>query len=120
MALCNDEQRNGGHRFHIFLASAVCNCLGKLIEQDVGFAIQHLAAFLNRSLSDGLRQVAFPRPAWTEKQSVLSFVDEGASAGSHGSCNRSRRSPQRRGIIGNLKPCYCLQQMQRTQERFIR
>jgi hypothetical protein len=68
----------GSHRFHVFLASAVRNGLGQLIEQDVGFAIQNLAALLNRSLSDGLRQVALPRSAGSEKQCVLAFVDEGA------------------------------------------
>src|SRR4051812_20897767 len=44
----------------------------------MGFAIQHFAALLNRSLSDGLRQVALSRSSGTEKQSVLAFVDEGA------------------------------------------
>ena len=33
---------------------------------------------MNRSLSDGLRQVALPRSAGAEKQRVLALVDEGA------------------------------------------
>ena len=74
----DDKQRNGRHRFHELFASAVCNCLGQFIEHDVGFTIEHAVALQDDSLSDGLRQVTFPRPSRTEKQSVLSFVDEGA------------------------------------------
>jgi hypothetical protein len=47
-------------------------------ERHVGLAIKYSVALQDDSLSDGLRQVAFARPDWTEKQSVLSFVDEGA------------------------------------------
>ena len=36
----DNEQRDGGDRFHVFFARAVGDSLGQLIEQDVRFAIQ--------------------------------------------------------------------------------
>src|SRR5579883_2299796 len=44
----------------------------------VGFAVEHAIALLDDSLSDGLRQVTFPAPGWTEKQAILVTGDEGA------------------------------------------
>ena len=45
----DDEQRHGGHRFHVFFARAVGDGVGQFIEQDVRFAIQHSVALLDRS-----------------------------------------------------------------------
>jgi hypothetical protein len=42
----------------------------------VGFAIQHTIALLNRGLSDGLSQVAFPGASGTEEQSIFALADE--------------------------------------------
>ena len=72
----DDEQRDRGHRFHVFSARAVGDSFGQLIEQDVGFAVQHFVALLDGGLADGLRQVAFARSAGTKKQRVFALADE--------------------------------------------
>jgi len=53
----------------------VPSAIGQYVEQDMSFAIKHLAALLNRSLSDGLRRVALPCSARAERQRVLALVD---------------------------------------------
>jgi hypothetical protein len=54
----DDQQRDGGDRFDVFLARAICNSVGELVEQDVRFAIKNLVALQDGGLSDGLGEMA--------------------------------------------------------------
>src|SRR5260370_5513734 len=74
--LVDDQQRHGGERLHELSARAVHDGLGKLVEQDMGFAIEHAIALLNGGLADSLRPVALTGAAWPKKQCVFCPADE--------------------------------------------
>jgi hypothetical protein len=54
--------------------------LGQLVEQHVGFAIEHTVALLNGRLADGLGQVALARATRSKEQCVFALADESASS----------------------------------------
>src|SRR5258708_28894942 len=75
--LVDDQQRHGGERLDELSARAVHDGIGQLVEQHMGFAIEHAIALLNGGLADGLRQVALAGAAGPEKQCVFALADEG-------------------------------------------
>ncbi|MGD1078816.1 MAG: hypothetical protein ABR881_10895 [Candidatus Sulfotelmatobacter sp.] len=46
-------------QFHAFFAGSVDRGFGQVIEQFMGFAIEHAIALLDSGLSDGLSEMAF-------------------------------------------------------------
>jgi hypothetical protein len=49
--------------------------IGQILQQDVGFAIQHAVALLDDGVSDGLGAVTFPAPRWTYEQGIFALSD---------------------------------------------
>jgi len=59
------DHRHSHQELHVLFARAIERSVGQVIEQGVGFAIEHAVALLDGGLSDGLRQVTFARTRWT-------------------------------------------------------
>jgi hypothetical protein len=72
----DDEERDGGQISEIGFAGPVERRVGELLEERVRFAIEDALALLDHGAAEGLRQVAFPRPWWPEKERVLALRDE--------------------------------------------
>jgi hypothetical protein len=62
----------------VLFAGTVESGFGQLIEQGVGFAVEHAIPLLDGGLADGLSQVTFAGARRTEKQGVFVTGDEGA------------------------------------------
>jgi hypothetical protein len=77
----DDEQRDGRELVEAFLACAIEDGVGDLLDEDVGLAVEDADALLDRRAADGLRQVALPRAGRPEEEDVLSAVDELATIG---------------------------------------
>jgi len=73
-----DEQGHGDQELHVLFAGAVESGFGQLIEQGVGFAVEHAIPLLDGGLADGLSQMTFASTRRTEKQGVFVASDEGA------------------------------------------
>lgn len=56
----DDQQGHGHQKLHVLLARAVERHIGQVIEQCVGFAVEHAVSLLDGRLADGLGQVTFP------------------------------------------------------------
>jgi len=69
----DDQERDRGQICEVGFAGAVLCGVGDLIEEHVRFAIADAVALLDHGAADGLRQVAFPRPWWPEKERVLAI-----------------------------------------------
>ena len=50
----DDQQRDGGEQFHVFLALAIERGVGQFFQQDVRLAIEHAIALLDDGVADGL------------------------------------------------------------------
>ena len=60
------------------LARAGERCLGNLLEQDVGLAVEDAMALLDRGAADGLREMALAGAGQPEKEGVFAPLDEAA------------------------------------------
>ena len=72
----DDEQRHGGEIREVRLAGAVEGRVGDLLHERVRFAIDDAIALLDHRAADGLRQMAFPRPWWPEKERIFALRDK--------------------------------------------
>jgi len=61
----DDQQRHGGQLLHQFLALSIERSIRQVLQQCVGFAIQHTVALLDDGVSDGLGAVALAAPGRT-------------------------------------------------------
>lgn len=75
--IVDDEERHRGHRLHELLTLTFYDRFGEFLQQDMRLPIDHAIVLLDGSLADGLSQVAFPRPAWTQEKSIIPLADEG-------------------------------------------
>ena len=76
--IINDQQRHGGQRLHEFFACPIHDGLGQVVQQDVGFAVEHAVTLLDRGLTDGLSQMTLATSTWAEKQNIFPLGDESA------------------------------------------
>ncbi|HEX3748369.1 MAG TPA: hypothetical protein VHW09_30780, partial [Bryobacteraceae bacterium] len=51
--------------------------LGELLQQHVRLPVDHAIVLLDGGLADGLSQVTFSRPAWTEEKRIFALANEG-------------------------------------------
>jgi len=58
----DDEQGDGGDRFHVLLAGTVERSVSELFEQDVSFAVEHFVALLDSGLADACAKWLLPVP----------------------------------------------------------
>jgi hypothetical protein len=62
----------------IRFAGPVEGGIGDLLEERVRLTVEDTVALLDHRATDGLRQMAFPRPWWPEKERVFALGDEAA------------------------------------------
>jgi hypothetical protein len=72
--IVDDEQGDGHQEVHLLFAGAIECGFGEIIEQSVGFAVEHAIALLDRGLADGLRQVTFPTAGAQTEISLATLV----------------------------------------------
>ena len=83
----DDEQRDGGQVREEPLAGAIERGIRQVLEQRMGFTIDHTVALVDRRAANGLREMTFAGARRTQEEDVLAlqdeapggeFVDEGA------------------------------------------
>ena len=63
--IVDDEQGHSQQELHVLFARTFEFGFRQFIEQGVSFAAEHAISLLDGGLSNGLRQVTFPRAGWT-------------------------------------------------------
>jgi hypothetical protein len=72
----DDQKGHGREVGEQHLSRAVDGGFGDLLNEQMGFAIDHAIAVLDRGAPDGLRQVALAGPWRPKKQGVFTLLDE--------------------------------------------
>jgi hypothetical protein len=60
----DNQKRYGNEPFHAFSAGCIDGSFSQVIEQFVGFAIEHAITLLDSGLSDGLGKMTFAGARW--------------------------------------------------------
>ena len=76
--IVDDEERHSRKLREVSLPRAIERRVGDLLDQGVLLTIEDAIALLDHRATDGLGQMAFPRPWWPEKERVLALRDEPA------------------------------------------
>jgi len=74
--IIDDQQRDGAEGGEDVLARAIERGVGQLLEEQMGLAVQHAMALLDRRLAERLRQVTFPRAGGADQQNIFTLGDE--------------------------------------------